>query len=82
MTHLVSGALKNAEYTKRMRDTDPVLQCIRAELDRVYGDRLERVILFGSRARHDAHEDSDYNDRTPLMHNIREEGRDLRANVE
>ena len=26
----------------------------------LYGDRLERVVLFGSRARGDAHADSDY----------------------
>ncbi|MBV8120505.1 MAG: nucleotidyltransferase domain-containing protein [Alphaproteobacteria bacterium] len=26
----------------------------------MYGDRLERVVLFGSRARGDAREDSDY----------------------
>jgi predicted nucleotidyltransferase len=26
----------------------------------MYGERLERVVLFGSRARGDAHEDSDY----------------------
>jgi predicted nucleotidyltransferase len=26
----------------------------------MYGERIERVVLFGSRARGDAHEDSDY----------------------
>jgi predicted nucleotidyltransferase len=26
----------------------------------MYGERLERVVLFGSRARGDAHRDSDY----------------------
>ena len=39
---------------------DPVLRRFRAELDRVYGDRIERVVLFGSRARGDHREDSDY----------------------
>jgi uncharacterized protein len=39
---------------------DPVLKHLRAALDEMYGERIERVVLFGSRARGDAHEDSDY----------------------
>lgn len=39
---------------------DPVLKRFRAALDEIYGERLERVVLFGSRARGDAGEDSDY----------------------
>src|SRR5947199_5746242 len=39
---------------------DPILKRFRAKLAEVYGDRLERVVLFGSRARGDAHADSDY----------------------
>jgi predicted nucleotidyltransferase len=39
---------------------DPILKRFRAALDEMYGDRIERVVLFGSRARGDAHEDSDY----------------------
>lgn len=39
---------------------DPILQRLRAALDALYGDRLERVVLFGSRARGDARADSDY----------------------
>ncbi len=39
---------------------DPILKRFRAELDKVYGDRLDRVVLFGSRARGDARPDSDY----------------------
>ncbi|HZU91438.1 MAG TPA: nucleotidyltransferase domain-containing protein [Stellaceae bacterium] len=39
---------------------DPILRRFRAALDRMYGDRLERVVLFGSRARGEAREDSDY----------------------
>jgi predicted nucleotidyltransferase len=39
---------------------DPVLKRFRAELDKLYGDRIERVVLFGSRARGDARPDSDY----------------------
>src|SRR5437016_12226465 len=39
---------------------DPLLQRFRATLDEIYGERLERVVLYGSRARGDAREDSDY----------------------
>jgi predicted nucleotidyltransferase len=39
---------------------DPILKRFRATLDEMYGDRIERVVLYGSRARGDAHEDSDY----------------------
>ena len=39
---------------------DPVLTRFRAVLDVLYGDRLERAVLFGSRARGDARPDSDY----------------------
>jgi predicted nucleotidyltransferase len=104
-----------------MATVDPVLTRFRAALDRVYGDRVERVVLFGSRARGDARPDSDYDvavflkdltdrwgevdrivdiatdimdetgvfvhampyraetyrDRSPLMHEVREEGRDF-----
>jgi uncharacterized protein len=43
-----------------MAIVDPVLTRFRAALDRVYGNRVERVVLFGSRARGDARPDSDY----------------------
>jgi predicted nucleotidyltransferase len=33
---------------------DPILRRFRAVLDDIHGDRLERVVLFGSRARGDA----------------------------
>jgi predicted nucleotidyltransferase len=39
---------------------DPVLQRFRDEARALYGDRLERLVLFGSRARGDAREDSDW----------------------
>jgi predicted nucleotidyltransferase len=39
---------------------DPVVKRFRAALTDLYGDRPERVVLFGSRARGDAREDSDY----------------------
>jgi len=40
--------------------SDPILSRFRAALDQLYGESLERVVLFGSRARGDAHRDSDY----------------------
>jgi len=40
--------------------TEPVLVRFRQALDEMYGDRLERVVLFGSRARGDANAESDY----------------------
>jgi uncharacterized protein len=40
--------------------SDPILARFRAALEALYGDRLERVVLFGSRARGDAHPESDY----------------------
>ena len=99
----------------------PTLKRFRATLAEIYGPRLERVVLYGSRARGDAHEESDYdvavfvrdmpdriaelyrladlatdilyaggpfihamaypagsyNERTPLMHEIRADGIDL-----
>jgi predicted nucleotidyltransferase len=39
---------------------DPVLIRFRAALDALYGERIERVVLYGSRARGDARPDSDY----------------------
>jgi predicted nucleotidyltransferase len=44
----------------RRTSDDPVLARFRAALDDIYGDRLDRVVLFGSRARGDAGPDSDY----------------------
>ena len=101
---------------------DPILKRFRAAVNEIYGERVERVVLFGSRARGDAQPDSDYdvavflrgdmpdriaeayrladvttailedtgelihampyragsyNERTPLMHEIRTDGVDL-----
>jgi predicted nucleotidyltransferase len=39
---------------------DPVLERLRASLKKAYGDKIERVVVFGSRARGDARPDSDY----------------------
>lgn len=43
-----------------MATADPILLKFRSVLDEVYGERIERVVLYGSRARGDAHPDSDY----------------------
>jgi predicted nucleotidyltransferase len=42
------------------RIVDPVLVRFRQALGEVYGSKLERVVLYGSRARGDARPDSDY----------------------
>jgi predicted nucleotidyltransferase len=39
---------------------NPVLVRFRRALDDVYGDKIERVVLFGSRARGDVRPGSDY----------------------
>src|SRR5262245_2172158 len=39
---------------------DPALKSFLAALTEIYGDRIERVVLYGSRARGDARPDSDY----------------------
>jgi predicted nucleotidyltransferase len=39
---------------------DPILRRLRTELVGIYGDRIERIVLYGSRARGDARADSDY----------------------
>lgn len=43
-----------------LRSQDEVLGRFRAELERIYGQRLDRVVLFGSRARGEAAPDADY----------------------
>ncbi|MGH8555927.1 MAG: nucleotidyltransferase domain-containing protein [Methylococcales bacterium] len=105
-----------------MSTVDPIiLSKFRAALDDLYGSRIERIVLYGSRARGDARPDSDYDivvflkdlgdrwaesdrialaafriisetgevihampypagsyeERTPLMHELRREGIDL-----
>jgi predicted nucleotidyltransferase len=39
---------------------DPLLRRLRAELEQHYGDRLQAVLLYGSRARGEARPDSDW----------------------
>jgi predicted nucleotidyltransferase len=56
--------------------TDPVLIRFRKALDETYGARLERVVLYGSRARGDARPDSDY-DVAVFLYNMNDLGPDL-----
>jgi uncharacterized protein len=39
---------------------DPIIMRFRSALGGIFGDRIERLVLFGSRARGDARRDSDY----------------------
>jgi uncharacterized protein len=61
----------------------PVLVRFRKDLGEIYGDRLERVMLYGSRARGDARPDSDY-DVAVFLHDMNDLGPDLHrlANLE
>lgn len=43
-----------------MRSNDPVLDKFRAAVGAAYGARIERVVVYGSRARGDATAESDY----------------------
>ena len=43
-----------------MATVNPALTKFRAALDKLYGDRIERIVLYGSRARGDAHPDAEY----------------------
>ncbi len=44
----------------KQASADPILIRFRAALDALYGPRIERVVLFGSRACGEARPDSDY----------------------
>jgi predicted nucleotidyltransferase len=55
---------------------DPVLSRFRTALDDVYGARLERVVLYGSRARGDARPDSDY-DVAVFLRDIPDRGQEM-----
>jgi uncharacterized protein len=53
-----------------------VLARFRKALGDMYGDRLERAVLYGSRARGEAHAESDY-DVAVFLHDVDDKGRDL-----
>jgi predicted nucleotidyltransferase len=60
----------------KIAPNDPVLSRFRTALDEVYGRRLERVVLYGSRARGEARPDSDY-DVAVFLHDIPDRGREM-----
>src|ERR1700680_2828342 len=53
---------KSAIYLRMVNKApdDPILKRFRAAVTELYGDRVERVVLYGSRARGHAHPDSEY----------------------
>ena len=59
---------------------DPILQRFRAALDALYGERIERVVLYGSRARRDARGDSDY-DVAVFLHDLTNRRHEVRRMV-
>lgn len=56
---LVNSCYTNHAMAQRITH-DPVLKRFRAAVTELYGDRVERVVLFGSLARGDHRADSDY----------------------
>ena len=59
MTASLGGRIRPAMIA-RPPQNGPILTRFRTALSQVYGDRLERVVLYGSRARGDHRPDSDY----------------------
>ena len=55
---------------------DPVIARFRAAVLGIYGDRIDRVVLFGSRARGDARPDSDY-DIAVFLRDMSDRGREM-----
>ena len=52
------------------KQEDPILEKLRRALTRAYGNRIERLVLYGSRARGDARADSDY-DVALFLHDLK-----------
>ncbi len=59
-----------------MAISDPVIAKFRAALGEMYGQRIERVVLFGSRARGDARAESDY-DIAIFLHGLADRDREV-----
>jgi putative addiction module CopG family antidote len=70
------AGVKSMKMSSLQAGDDPILKRLRAALDQVYGARAERVVLFGSRARGDAREDSDY-DVAVFIENLDSFGQEL-----
>ena len=56
---------------------DRVILKFRAALEEVYGQRIDRLVLFGSRARGDARPDSDY-DIAVFLHDLADRDGEVR----
>jgi predicted nucleotidyltransferase len=61
-----------------MVDKDAVSKAVKAQLQQIYGDRLAKVILYGSYARGDFHEESDIDFLVVLKDKEIEVGKELR----
>ena len=55
---------------------DPILARFREAVERAYGNRVEKIVLFGSRARGDAHTDSDY-DVAVFLHDMTDRWKEI-----
>ncbi|MGH6904719.1 MAG: nucleotidyltransferase domain-containing protein [Geminicoccaceae bacterium] len=71
-------AIRSPVHVSRSRDRpeDPVVARFRARVLAAFGGRIERIVLFGSRARGNQHADSDWDfavffDRAPTEHEQR-----------
>jgi predicted nucleotidyltransferase len=62
--------------TSAQRTDDPILKHLRRAHDELYGERIERAVLFGSRARGDANEESDY-DVAVFLYDLTDRWREL-----
>ena len=60
MTIEMAGAARVMVSSPMHSDSNPILTRLRSALADAYAGRLERIVLFGSRARGDARPDSDY----------------------
>lgn len=49
-----------SSITAKRPTAEPLMNRFRSALYEAYGDRIERIVLYGSRARGDARPDSDY----------------------
>jgi predicted nucleotidyltransferase len=57
---LINGLCYGGSAMERLQPYDPILVRFRTAVTEMFGDRVERVVLYGSRARGDYRQDSDY----------------------
>lgn len=68
--------VKAAPTMNNLLKDDPVLARFRAAVFGLYGKRVERIVLFGSRARGEARPDSDY-DIAVFLRDLPDRGREM-----